>query len=578
MLIEKFFVPENEASELGLKAINMSRLGRYVALAGKNGAGKSRILRKLENYVQDREDNINFGQDRIIPSIPNAPFKAVRFVPKQLVLTDPRNSGTNSLGQAYSSAKVPGFNNYEVNCLRYVQKIQIRWWNTQHQHFSGPPEEIDGALAEYDSLQKLTSQLLGTKFDINSDGDVTIFGRPVATAGLSDGQIVILQLCIALHAQRSQLGSTVLLLDEPENHLHPSATIDLLKSLSELADRVQIWISTHSIPLLAYISSIEPMSIWYVEAGTVRNSGRYPEIVLKSLLGDEERLSQLHAFTGLPAQLAAINYATQSLLPPTVIASGKADPQITQIQNIITKLRNGSPLRVLDFGAGKGRMLEGISAELAGTEQRLPDLLDYFAFDEINHDQGLCEQVIAAHFSDTKGRYFTSRDAFFNHKDNGSIDVVVMCNVFHEIIPNEWLDLFASHSLIQRSLQEDGYLLLVEDQRIPVGEKAHEYGFIVLDTSHLRTLFAVKEEDVEKGYFHSYDQNSDGRLKAHLIAKPLLSRISSETRKNAIEQLKETAKGAIKRLRSESPTYTNGQLHSFWIHQLANASLFLSEC
>jgi len=56
MLIEKFFVPGYELIELGLQAIDMSRLGhsQFVVLAGKNGAGKSRILNKLIEYIGQR--------------------------------------------------------------------------------------------------------------------------------------------------------------------------------------------------------------------------------------------------------------------------------------------------------------------------------------------------------------------------------------------------------------------------------------------------------------------------------------------------------------------------------------------
>jgi hypothetical protein len=66
-------------------------------------------------------------------------------------------------------------------------------------------------------------------------------------------------------------------------------------------------------------------------------------------------------------------------------------------------------------------------------------------------------------------------------------------------------------------------------------------------------------------------------LKAHLVAKSLLSRITANSRKKAIEELKETAKGNIKRLREEKSSYANGQLHGFWTQQFANASLYLSD-
>lgn len=421
--------------------------------------------------------------------------------------------------------------------------------------------------------------MLGAKVERSLDGEPTLFGKPIPDAGLSEGQKVILQLCVALHAQHNQLDNTVFLLDEPENHLHPSAAIDLLKSLYETTSSSQIWVATHSIPLLAYIANIEPTSLWYVNEGSIRNAGRHPEIVLDSLLGDEERIGQLNSFTSLPAQLAAINYATESLSAPKVVAGGEQDPQISQIHQVISKLAEGRSLSILDFGAGKGRLLEGLAAASDETGQDLPTIVDYYAFDAYSNDRDACLRVIGTHFSDSSPRYFASREDFFSHKNDGSIDVVVMCNVLHEIPPKDWLSIFSDQSIVSRALNENGYLLLVEDQRIPVGELAHEHGFIVLDTSHLRILFSVDEKDHQNGLFLCNDARGDGRLKAHLIAKKLLNKLTTDSRKRSMDVLKATAKDEIRRLReTKSARYADGLLHAFWTQQFANTSLYLDEC
>lgn len=618
MLIQKIFAPACEVADLGLQEINMSRLGRFVALAGKNGAGKSRILKKLEFYVSARvngriqlpawkESLANFSGalinqpssphraewERSVDSMPNqivwaterivaeekTEFKAIHFVPKQLDLQDPRQLASGQLLTRYTQAKSPGVNGYEQHCLFYVQQLQTRWWNASHQFFPGTADETTTAKNEYEEFQNLVQRMLGAKVERNLDGDPMLFGKPIPDAGLSDGQKVILQLCVALHAQQSQLDNTVFLLDEPENHLHPSAAIDLLKSLYETTSSSQIWVATHSIPLLAYIASIEPSSLWYVNEGSIRNAGRNPEIVLDSLLGDEERIGQLNSFTSLPAQLAAINYATESLSQPKVATGGENDPQISQIHQVISKLAEGRPLNILDFGAGKGRLLEGLVSVSAEAGKDISTVIDYYAFDSYPDDRDSCLHVIGTHFPDSCARHFTNREDLFSHKNDGSIDVVVMCNVLHEIAPKDWLDVFSDQSIVIRALNENGYLLLVEDQRIPVGELAHEHGFIVLDTSHLRMLFSVDEQDNHNGLFLCNDARGDGRLKAHLIAKKLLNKITSDSRKRAIEALKATAKDEIRRLRGgKSARYSDGLLHAFWTQQFANTSLYLDEC
>lgn len=618
MLIQKFILPLAEVSDLGLKAINMNRLGRFVALAGKNGAGKSRILTRLAACVDERAkrmSNLTFLRqaignaesairqnptsdlrsqwdrsladykwqltvtlEQVVADESLGEFKAIHYVPKKLDLLDPRKSHLGALVSGFNQAKTLGLQGYEQYCLLYIQQLQERCWNAEHPSFSGSAAEKTEAVLDFQTFQSNVKQLLGVEFHRNLNGELTLFDKPVAEAGLSDGQKVILQLCVALHAQHGELDKTVFLLDEPENHLHPSAVIDLVKSLYEATTNAQIWIATHSVPLLAYIASEEPMSLWYVENGEVQNAGRRPQLVLQGLLGDDERIGQLNAFSGLPAQLASINYAVESLLSPQVIADGSGDDQVVQIRKMLPLAdgRTNVPPTVLDYGAGKGRLLDGLAACIGGEGGQLSGLIDYVAYDAYEADCEACKRVIAAHFPHAEHTYFNRPEEFFGKRNRESVDAVVMCNVLHEISPNDWLGLFSPLSLVVKSLKASGYLMLVEDQRIPVGEKAHKYGFLVLDTCHLKTLFAVTAAD-GKDLFGFTDARGDGRLKAHFIAKSLLTRITAESITAAIEELRTTAKDEITRIRALAPHYANGQLNGFWTQQFANASLFLAE-
>ena len=134
--------------------------------------------------------------------------------------------------------------------------------------------EIAATQDSYKKLVDLIELLLKTTLGRSIDGDATLFGKPLALANLSDGQKVLIQLAVALHAQNGKLDNTVFLLDEPENHLHPSALIEFLDALELVAPSAQFWIATHSVPLLAHIANKEPMAIWYVEDGAISNAGR----------------------------------------------------------------------------------------------------------------------------------------------------------------------------------------------------------------------------------------------------------------------------------------------------------------
>jgi hypothetical protein len=383
---------------------------------------------------------------------------------------------------------------------------------------------------------------------------------------------VLIQLAVALHAQNGKLDNTVFLLDEPENHLHPSALIEFLDALEKIAPSAQFWIATHSVPLLAHIANKEPMSIWYVEEGAISNAGSKPEKVLHGLLGNDAQIANLNNFSSLPAQYAALTFAAESLFPPKTVGGGVGDPQVAQVGRMLS-FDESKPISVLDYGAGKSRLLAGLVALAIEQGKELKSCLDYFAFDSSDADKQHSEAVISSVYGSAVNKHFLNDDAYFSSKDNGAIDVVVMCNVLHEISAHEWLKLFGVQSLTNRALKENGTLLIVEDQRIPTGEKAHQFGFLVFDTAHLKTLFAVKEADISAGMFRSQDHRGDGRLKAHWIGKELLARITSDTRKQAIDELIATAKTQIHQLRNAAPDYKVGQLHGFWTQQLANAIL-----
>lgn len=611
MLIKKFVAPTDELADVGLQDINMDRLGKFVALTGKNGAGKSRVLTKLNQYINQRNQffpqihflnqNLVYYQYAIKSNPPENPHQAawsnelvrheqmikfatervfsttstlgvLPFVPKQLNLRDAKDFNKNQLKQHAELAKNPGLGGFESYCFAYIEKTQERNWNASHQDATQEPTEIAATKDSYTKLVALIDELLKAKLGRSIDGDPTLFNKPLAQANLSDGQKVLIQLAVALHAQNGKLDDTVFLLDEPENHLHPSALIEFLDSLEKVAPNAQFWIATHSVPLLAHIANKEPMSIWYVEDGAVSNAGSKPEKVLHGLLGNDAQIANLNNFSSLPAQYAALTFAAESLFLPKTVGGGKGDPQVAQIGEMLS-FDESNPIAVLDYGAGKSRLLAGLDSLAKEQGKELKNCLDYYAFDTSNADKPDSEATIAAVYGSSDNKHFLNEEDYFSNKDDRVIDVVVMCNVLHEISASQWLKLFSDKSLINRALKDNGTLLVVEDQRIPTGEKAHEFGFLVFDTAHLKTLFSIKEEDISAGLFRSQDHRSDGRLKAHWIDKSLLGRITSDTRKQAIEELIATAKTQISKLRSEAPNYKVGQLHGFWTQQLANAIL-----
>ncbi|RXI44356.1 hypothetical protein CRU99_05240 [Malaciobacter mytili] len=494
----------------------------------------------------------------------------VDFVPNRIELEDWTNQTEQSWMQRASQATTIGVSNLHLATIPLIQKVTKTWFNSTHPMTEISLEETDTATANYERLQSIIQSFIGTKIGLNKDGHSTLFGKPIAQAQLSAGQRVLLQLCVAIFAQGGSLENYIIFMDEPENHLHPSAVIDLLDTIKEHNPNGQIWIATHSIPLLSHFDS---SSLWFVENNTVKHSGKKPELVLRSLLGDEDRIQKLRDFTSLPSELARNRFTFECLCPPQVVETDSSDPQSNQLNEQLKIIWNKKvSINLLDFGAGKGRMI----ANLTDYETVTQETLNYHAFEPFDTDKEYCLKNISLCYDDAENRYHTKIESLRTKVDDNYFDVVVLSNVLHEIPYSQWYSIFSD---IKNLLKEDGYLLLIEDCLIPIGELPHSNGFIVFNTLHLKKLFKIPSTEAN---FIAHDARFDsleqrGRLMAHLVPQAYLTNISTETIKEALKELKQSAKTEIQKIRKESPSYSNGLAHGFWIQQLANADLCLQE-
>ncbi|WP_164705223.1 AAA family ATPase, partial [Pseudomonas viridiflava] len=317
MLLESIHIPSKEFQEFGLKDVKMRRLGRLVALAGKNGAGKTRLLKVMheviglrwyarsgiEALLKEKEGydrgtrNTLFsdwsgGWGGVSEKLRRAflavtewavssedVFFSLNFVPKKLDLADPRKELRGEVANRADVATSSGADDFHTISLFYLHHVLELWFSATHQDSRRDSDERLKIETSFERLQVLMHRMLGEKLERGLHGDPMLFGKAIADARLSEGQKVLLQLCVALHAQGANLDNTVLLLDEPENHLHPSAVIEVLDALYAATTTSQIWIATHSVPLLAYMTSIDPMCLWYVSGGGVEHAVRRPEVV-----------------------------------------------------------------------------------------------------------------------------------------------------------------------------------------------------------------------------------------------------------------------------------------------------------
>lgn len=511
--------------------------------------------------------NLNIEPEKIANSL-------VDFVPKSLTLTDSYTISASDLENSAKNIYRIGTDSINQGTIPAIDIIQKNWVNVNTSTIDDLnilPSEIEKINLDYLKLKKYIKLFLNTDLKRNKDGHPELFGKRIGEAQLSNGQKILLQFCMALFAQEISLSSLIILMDEPENHLHPAALIEVLDKIMPQVTNGQVWIATHSINILAHF---DPSSIWYIDDGQISYAGNIPRKVLEGLIGNEEEITKLNHFMSLPAQMASDKFSYESLFYPDVLITGPEDSQIKQINKIIKdRTDKNSKLKVLDFGIGKGRLISTIFEEERANNNDISLWLDFYGYDKFETNKEYCNKILDEIYGNSINRYFNSPKDLFSKHDEKTFDIIVMCNVFHEIEPNEWLNLFNSKTSPFKLLKDTGFLLIVEDQFLAIGEKAHSKGFLVYDEIEFKKLFKIKTTDK----YQSTDFRNDGRLKSHHIPKNCLFRIDAKSRKASLEILQQNSKDEIKKLRQQQPSFKNGKLHGFWSQQLANSILALEE-
>jgi SAM-dependent methyltransferase len=298
-----------------------------------------------------------------------------------------------------------------------------------------------------------------------------------------------------------------------------------------------------------------------MENGEVIYGGRIPEKMLAGLVGDLENQSKLRNFLNHPIQLAAVNYSAQCLIKPESLLTDSFDPQPIQIKHLLENKAQLGTLTVLDFGAGKGRFIKA----LANSEniETIRNKLDVLAYDVDGTNKELLESVFEQLYPRDANRFYSDLDSL-NHK---RFDIILMCNVLHEIHPSDWVSVFEK---LRDLLNPNGSLWIAECTSLPIGEMAHQDGFLVLDRSAISILFV----DNNIGEFTSTTHEF---VKIYIIQGTSLQNISIETVLNSVKSVRSTATSKIRALRNSGSTYKKGVEFAFWCHQFVNASQIVDE-
>lgn len=210
---------------------------RYFAIIGRNGVGKTRFLVNLANTIGKNK----LEQGKITPA-GNPPFS--RVIALSYSAFDPFDHLIDKDNERYVYCGLKNNNNeisHDILNTKLIAAFEL-FWNRGRQPVW---KRIMGEVMQTEVFRPLLPQL----------GEVYEDGRHVATLDLSAGHLMI--ICILADIVGSIEIGSLIVFDEPELHLHPSALADMLKSVYQLLREFDSYaiISTHSPTVLQDIPS-----------------------------------------------------------------------------------------------------------------------------------------------------------------------------------------------------------------------------------------------------------------------------------------------------------------------------------
>ena len=564
----------------GFKKLDLRGLGSVVLLAGKNGSGKSRLLKLLTQYqkVQDKNQKgeylsdeekeiLDYVQPELMgkdgQKIEIKEYTKINFLnysQYDVPLQSPDRFPTYVISKAKENLAKCDFEESALDALLYLKYL------IKHYRYDPDSDEEN----DLNALNELLEALLGQQLT-SLDGEPSMFGLPLNEMQLSPGQQYLLRMCIALHCNKVK-NNSILLLDEPETHLHPDALLNLIYQLQTRFQLDQIWIATHSVALLSRFNTSD---IWHMTEQTAKKLGSKSGPLMESLLGELSQRVQLQDFIGAPVSFACNEFAYECLWEPPTVPYKRGDPQVTTTLKAVLDdpstqheevLQTGTTV-VVDFGVGQGRFLEGVGMDHREQLSRL----DYYAYDKFDTDKETCQAIMCKYNID-KTRYYNYSDIQALREElkiKGGATHVLMINVLHEIPPKEWPETFAT---IASFLRNDGKLILVETEELRYGEKPYMDGFLVVQEPAVKLL--LNEIDVRCDHCeHPYE-----RVVRYQIPKKVLLNVDSASVDAAVEEIGRISLEKIYQLRREnnrSKQWLLGVQLAFWTHQYANVQLFL---
>lgn len=310
--------------------------------------------------------------------------------------------------------------------------------------------------------------------------------RPTS-CGQFDILAFVLDLCRFKQSIVDKTAAAFIILDNPETYLHPSCQEPIVNLVQQLVPEAQLFMASHSLKLLC---RREPKQVFWLRRKDIGPSG---SVAIRSIRetddGGKAAFFELYGDDLSSAVLDLVRtydspeyyrFLTESALPSMEIARKRPmeDRQIATIRDELD-WSGANQWTILDYGAGSGDLLVGLAAA------RQTDLKPtYFAYSRTISDllinrlkEAIDDGVVSS----------SSRIVQNIAEVPEGCDVIVLCNVCHEILPPELPSLISRllfHNLARTGSER---IVIHEVETLAVGER----DFIMWTPEDYATILSV---------------------------------------------------------------------------------------
>lgn len=533
------------AASKGLKIPQNHEFQKYNLVIGENGSGKSRYLSALKECFLSGDTPVIY-------------FDFPKIKPDYVSKSDTTNTNKKMF---YSYIYVKHGDIDKELLADFIVAIEENYRFLYELILGIADDEVkEKTIQEINnSLKGFSSKSLRiTKESVEtSRNDNEYVPLDTGLGEMSPGERLIFYFVIAIELiSRVSNKEVVVLMDEPESHLHPKVLVKLIEKVKELPNIKYIFIASHSVFLIPHFQFEEHI---YMKGGEVMkiNSKLYRDLY-GDLIGIEEKDKgsklSLYDFIASVETWEYISFMAECFVGPEV--TEKCDPEDGQgmaLVNTLSEKFKGRAISILDYGCGKGR----IGAYLSRFSGDLKNTISYFVYEPELSDQE--KRELGEKIPLLKSIYVDKEI----ESQTEAFDVVLLFNVLHEIYIKDWEPVL---NRILSLIKPDGYIIFSERRVLTRGERPNSNcGYILFNLDELKTLFGI-----------SISMDAELRKcseKIHIFPIPknaCRKKIGTSAIKNSLEKLSKRCKTYIDAYNDSGSDCTPRE-YAFYCQQYFNA-------